>query len=779
MHWLDWVILVVPVVFILCMAAYARRYVRGVADFLAAGRVAGRYVICVGDMEAGLSVITLAGLCEREFQCGMAVGFWGRIVVPISIFISLTGYCIYRYRQTKCLSLGQFLEQRYNRPLRIVAASIRTIAEMITNAIGPAVAARFFIYILGIPLTYKVFGFEISTYATVMIIVLAMALFVIWTGGRISLLISDAIQGLMSYPIFVIFIVFVLSEMSWANDIAPVMIDRAKGESFLDPMDISKLRDFNLFALIVGVVGSILNRAAWIGNDTSGSGRNAHEQKMAGVLGAWRNGFSALMMSLLALFVLTTMLAHRFADDAKDIRIDLVKKVSAETITDNDTRQRIIADVTNHPPAYHEIGKDKPYSRKNNPEADCLNKVKAHLPDTPEGNVVFQKFRTLYYQMMAPTVLRKKMPMGVMGTFVLLMIMLMLSTDDSRIFNASSTIIQDVIMPFRKKPFKPKQHLFWLRMMSLVVCGFFLYVSLFLTQIDYIAMFISIMCALWLGAAGPIMVGGLYTRFGTTTGAFCALIFGSGTSFAGLLLQRNWASHVYPWLQTNGYDKYVNTMFEGVSSVCAPLVVWEMNPVKFPINSYEIYFCAMMFGVAAYLIGSMITYRKPYNLDRLLHRGEYCNEENMEIKSPWTWKNVYSKMIGITDEYTKGDRIIAWSVFFYSFVFQFLILFVGVAIWNFISPWPVEWWSKYFFFTLIVVGLIVGGVSTIWFMTGGIIDLRRLFKDLAARVNNPLDDGWVVGQVALADAEMLGTEEEKEEAVEEEEDVMPGHESRK
>ena len=43
MHWIDWFIVLAPVVFVLGMAVYARKYVRGVADFLAAGRVADRY----------------------------------------------------------------------------------------------------------------------------------------------------------------------------------------------------------------------------------------------------------------------------------------------------------------------------------------------------------------------------------------------------------------------------------------------------------------------------------------------------------------------------------------------------------------------------------------------------------------------------------------------------------------------------------------------------------------------------------------------------------------
>ena len=347
-----------------------------------------------------------------------------------------------------------------------------------------------------------------------------------------------------------------------------------------------------------------------------------------------------------------------------------------------------------------------------------------------------------------------------MGLFILLMIMLMLSTDDSRIFNASSTLIQDVIMPFRKKPFTPKLHLFWLRIMSVFVCIFFFMVSLFFAQMDYIMMFISIMCALWLGAAGPIMLGGLYTRFGTTTGAFCALIFGSGTSLAGLMLQRTWSSSVYPWLVETGNIKYVSAIFEKVSSTFSPYVVWEMSAVKFPINSYEIYFLAMMFGIGAYIIGSLITYRKPFNLDRMLHRKKYSNGESMETKSPWTRSNVYSKLIGIDDEYTTGDKIIAWSVFGYSVGVQFLIGFVGVLIWNWISPWPAEWWSIYFFISLIVLGIIMGSISTVWFMIGGIIDIRRMFKDLAVRQENSLDDGWVEGHVSLVDVAELGTGED-------------------
>ena len=50
MHWIDWLIMILPFLTVLGLAVYSGKFVRGVADFLAAGRVAGRYVIAVGDV---------------------------------------------------------------------------------------------------------------------------------------------------------------------------------------------------------------------------------------------------------------------------------------------------------------------------------------------------------------------------------------------------------------------------------------------------------------------------------------------------------------------------------------------------------------------------------------------------------------------------------------------------------------------------------------------------------------------------------------------------------
>jgi Na+/proline symporter len=756
MHWIDWCILIIPVSCVMWLAFYSRRYARGVADFLAAGRVAGRYVICVGDLEAGLGLYVLVMLVEVNYQTGYALSFWEYLVAPLSVVMALTGYCSYRYRETKALSMGQFLEMRYNRPFRIFAAFIRATSETIANGIGPAVAANFFIYFLGLPHRWMIGGFTVSLFAIVMAIGLLMAVIVMWTGGRVSLLIVDCIQGLMSYPIFVIVTVYILTTFSWTTEVSPVLMNRVPGQSFLNPFDIAQLRDFNLFALAVTVMVRVLNRASWFGADNTGSGRNPHEQKMAGILGSWRSGFATVMCTMLAIAVITVLTHEHFAARARVIRQELSSKAIEEVVADAGMRARLRANLAAIPEQHLRIGTDAPLSQKHNLDTPYLDTVSNTLGHDGEANFTFQKFRTKYHQMMMAVSFREMLPVGLTGLFCLLMVMLMVSTDASRMFNSTTVIMQDIIMPLRRTPLTPKQHVLWLRMTAVMVAVFFFLFSLYFVQLDYIRMFVTIMAGVWLGGAGPVMVFGLYSRFGNTAGAFAAVIYGTGVSLGGMFMQRIWAQYAYPFIDRMGWTGACDKFLHTVSSPFTPYVEWHMDAVKFPINSWELLGIAMVGGLIIYIGVSLLTFRKPYNLERMLHRGKYSIDGEKRLTSAWTWRSFMGKLIGITPEYTRGDRWLAWSVFGYTFVYQIGLCFIVVVIWNFISPWPTAWWSHYFYINSLLIACVIGVVSTVWFMIGGIIDARRLFRDLAARLDNPLDNGQVENNVSLVDRAAFG-----------------------
>ncbi len=753
MHWLDWCIVVIPFLFVMFMAFYARKYARDAVDFLVAGRVAGRYLISVGDMAAALSVITLVSNAEIGYNRGFAVSFWGTILAPVGIVLALTGFITYRWRQTRCLSKGQFIEIRYgSKFFRFFTAFISTVSEMITNAIGPAIAANFFIFYLGLPHKIMIGGVALPVYALIVGLCILIATLIILPGGRISLLITDSIQGIFTYPIFVIIVGYIILNFGWSTDIVPVLEDRVPGQSFLNPYDISDLRDFNLFTVIVSLVSTIINRGAWIGNDISGAGKTPHEQKMAGVLGSWRNGFAMFAMLIIPMLTICFMNSGTFA------------KENRFGITNNQIRQklcqRIIPMVENDPvkcasyskaaakipPVYHTIGVDAPLSQQNNLDTPYFAEMDKIFGSSPEGRHKFQQYKTLFQQQMMPVLLSELFPIGLFGLFCLLMIMLLISTDDSRIFNAAGCIMQDMILPFIPNgALTPKMHLFLLRLITVIVAILFFIIAVFFQHMDYIYMFSTIMCALWLGGSGPIMVFGLYSRFGNLTGAWCAIIFGSGTSLLGLIFQRNWALHIYPLIEKWGYVEKCDRFLRAASAPFEPWIHWEMSAEKFPINSFEIFFISMILSIGTYILGSYLTY-KPYDLDKLLHRGAYADGECEIIednRQQSRLKKIFDQLIGITKEYTRGDRAIAWSVFIYSIIYQLGISFAAVIIWNIISPWPAHWWTVYYYITALLVPVIIGIVSTVWFLWGGTVDLRRLFKDLALRKSDISDNGQV------------------------------------
>ena len=751
---IDWLILVIPVAFVVWMGFYSRRYIVGVTDFLCAGRVCGRYVISVGDIANALSIIGLVAYVETHYKTGFAIAFWQHLTGPLGIFMGLFGFCTYRFRETRSMSLGQFLEMRYSRKLRIFAATLRSTSEMLANMIMPAIAARFFIYFLDLPRTLNLFGLTIPTFMVIVAICLVIAIGLICMGGTLTLVITDAIQGMLAFPLMAIFIIFILSRFSWSTEIVPVMMDRVAGESFLNPYDLSKLRDFNLFFVFVGLFAAVFHRASWIGAGTSTAARSPHEQKMAGLLGAFRGSIMSILYVLIAVSIITLLNHRNWAPEGKAVRDSISARVAGELMSDEAQRAEMIARIRAVPEQIHEIGVDPPLSQTVNLDTATLNTAHDALTEfngEAIGNAKFQQFRTLFHQMMLAVSMRQMLPAGLLGLFCLLMVLAMISTDDTRIFSAAITWTQDVILPLRKKPFTPKQHINALRLVSIGIGVFFFFGSFFMAQLDYINLFVTLMVSMWMGGCGPVMVFGLYSRFGTTAGAFTSLLVGMFMSISSIFIQRNWADLVYPWLERLNAVEGVGRFLEAASRPFNPYISWTMDPVKFPINSYELYFITMLVTLVLYVVVSYATMKEPFNLDRMLHRGIYNVDGVKKAKLRWTLGSIFSSMLGITKEHTRGDKFISWGFFLYSFVYSFGIVFVMVVIWNSISPWPMEWWGKYFFIISLAVPGVMAVFATFWFGIGGFIDLFRLFRDLKARVANPLDDGRVDGHVSIVD----------------------------
>ncbi|MEJ2720867.1 MAG: sodium:solute symporter, partial [bacterium] len=200
---IDWTILIGV---LLCLAAgvfVTRRYMQGVADFLAAGRTAGRYILSLSQGIAGLGAITIVGMLEMNYIAGFSMTWWGFSMSVVVLVVTATGWVIYRFRQTRSLTLAQFFEERYSRRFRVFAGMLAFASGVVNFGIFPAVVARFFIYYCGLPPSVSLLGLPIPVFPLTMIVLLGIALFFVYSGGQVAVIVTDFVQGAFVNLVFI------------------------------------------------------------------------------------------------------------------------------------------------------------------------------------------------------------------------------------------------------------------------------------------------------------------------------------------------------------------------------------------------------------------------------------------------------------------------------------------------------------------------------------------------------------------------------------------------
>ena len=475
---LDLIIIALPAVVVFVVALVMRRYLRSVADFLAAGRCAGRYLICTASAEIGAGISGLVVGLEVFSKTGFSLDLWIGFSGLVYFMLTLLGFVTFRFRETRALTFHQFFEIRYSRGLRVFASFLNCASGLFTFGIIPGVSARFFVYFLGLPETIACGLIPLPTYAVVMAMFLALSMFFCLTGGQISVMVTDALEGIIS-GIFYLIVAFALLTVVSYHQMEHVFISGPPGQSFVDPFDIAGRKDFNGWYVVLGLLTTLYfwRGGAWNAGFAA-AGKSAHESKMAGILGVWRAMGAGAMGFLVSAGALTLLHHPDFADKAR--------------------------------------------------------LVEQHL-----ASIGQTQLRT---QMRMPVALGLLLPAGAKGAFCAVALFGTLAGMGASMHGFGSTFIQDVVLPFRKRELGPHEHIRWLRWAVFGVGLFSLFFSIVYKPADYLVMAMSIISAIYLGGIGAVVLGGLYWKKATTPGAWAAMGVGSGLSVAFWGIQQFWTS---------------------------------------------------------------------------------------------------------------------------------------------------------------------------------------------------------------------------------------------
>ncbi len=506
MTFIDWTFMALPVAFVLAVGIYAHRYVKSVAAFLSSGRLAGRYLLAIsrGEMQAGAVVFVAA--FEVFSKSGFSLTWWSWINNPAWVLIGITGFVIYRYRETRVMTLAQFFEVRYSKPFRLFTGVLGFVAGIANFGIIPAIGAQFFVHFLRLPETVTVLSITMPTYIPVMALLLTTTVTIAVVGGVITLMVTDCIEGIISQLLYLALIAMLVATFSWSQ-ITDVLGHRPAGQSLLNPFDSLGLQDFNLTFVLMGMFAGFYGTMAWQHQSAFNSASaTPHESRMGGILSGWRETGKGAVIALLAGCAMTYLHHPDFAAQSAAAHAEL-------------------ATITN---------------------------------------------ARVHEQMEVPVALSHLLPGGLRGAFCAILLMGLLGGDAVHLHSWGSILVQDVVVPLRKRPFGAKRHIIVLRLAMIGVALFAFGFGCLFRQTEYIMMWWSVTGALYVGGAGAAIIGGLYWRKGTTAGAWAAMLTGSTLSAGGIVLR-------------------------------------QIYGTTFPFNGREIAFYASLVAILCYVVVSLLT----------------------------------------------------------------------------------------------------------------------------------------------------------------------------
>ena len=730
--WFDCAVIGLVIAAIVCTAVYTKRFMRSSADFLAANRLAGRYLLTIAS--GFLGAISIVNLWEFGYATGLPPRWWGVMGTPIGTIIMLSGFVIYRYRQTRSLTLAQFFEMRYSRNFRFFAGILCWLSGLLNYGIFPMVTAKFLMNFIGLPARFEFLGIEFGTFSMLMIGYLAVAVYISCSGGMISIMINGFLQNSFVIAVLAAILLFTVFKFGWGDLIDGLKVVEKPGTSLIDPFMTSTTREFDLSYFLIGLFGAFYGVMVWQGNSGYGSAaKTPHEAVMSNVIGSWRGMASAMCMIVVPMAVYAFLHLDKYGADAVAVK---------EAI------------------------------------AAC-------------GDARIQA------QMTVPITMSHLLPSGLFGLFVAVILCCAITCDSTYTHSWGTILIQDVIAPMRGKPFTPKTHMLVMRLAIIGVAVFGFIFSELYTQKSFITMYFTLTAAIYAGGAGAVIIGGLYWKHGTTAAAWTAMSIGTVTGFGGLVIVQIWEDVVAAVfapaaegltilnkisiailalgvlfaviaLLMRGRERFragvrnltILALFcvilsAGSVALFSWLRTWAAGSAaaqdwlatspyvhQFYLTEAWIGFYASIFSVVGYIAVSLLGRRSVHDMDKLLHRGKYAILSDSIVAEPEKKKSKFSfaSLVGIGDGFTAGEKFLFIASFTWTMLWW--VLFVIGCIVRIYWDIPEKVWS-WFWGIQIYLNVVIGVGCTVWILLGGLKNARELFSDLRKTRVDENDDGFV------------------------------------
>ncbi len=443
---LDWGIVAIYLLGSVAIGWSVRKYIAGMADYVAAGRGI-RTALGVATMTGTeLGLVTVMYSAQKGFVGGFAAFHIAVLAGFVTLFVGLTGFIVARLRKMRVLTIPEFYERRFGRKTRILGGVLLAVGGILNMGLFLKIGSMFVVGITGLQ--------HGAALTAVMVVLLSLVLVYTVMGGMVAVVITDYVQFVVLSIGFLLASALAIARLGWHDIFASVI--EFKGEAGFNP-------------LMEGTFG--VEYVVWMG-----------------------------FLGLVGCAIWPTAVARALAAQS----VQVVK------------RQYMWSSIT------FLIRFLIPYFW-----GICAF---VFVMKTPELREAFfpvaagaQPMDNLYAM---PVFLGQILPAGVIGLVTAAMLAAFMSTHDSYLLCWSSVITQDIVAPLLGDRMSARSRITLTRVLIILVGLYILFWGLFYAGSEDIWDYMAVSGAIFFTGAFALLVGGLYWKRASSTGAVLALLIG-------------------------------------------------------------------------------------------------------------------------------------------------------------------------------------------------------------------------------------------------------------
>ena len=249
----DLVFVAAYLLLIFLSGTLVKKYVKGIDNFLVAGRSMGYHLGLLSLMCTEIGMITYVYYAELGYKAGLAALIVAFPPVVAYIFLGRTGFIIKPLLEMKISTIPEFFSRKYSNGVRFYIGIIMAVGGILNFGVFPGVEANFINIVTGIPKDYLLIT---------MVVLLSLVLVYTAVGGMVSVIVTNYIQYVLLSFGMIFITIYGIYIIGWGNIVTSVT--EQLGEKGINPFTPSILEgEFGIGFLVWQVLFWIALLVGW------------------------------------------------------------------------------------------------------------------------------------------------------------------------------------------------------------------------------------------------------------------------------------------------------------------------------------------------------------------------------------------------------------------------------------------------------------------------------------------------------------------------------------